>query len=426
MNPPLFRPADALVFHSLPEQLIIIREMRKQYDKFKSHGYASNSAFYFAFVLTNSNQHGVATDLGSEEFRKMMIILLGVAQDIVEYTIEQRFRPFKEQLAFHDTIASCLDPIKLLMMATDDPGPHADRLVRRRHFEAARQLGIALQLFSITSVDPEDWVPEDLGRVEKLSWERLFEENLSENLWVLAELHEDLDMGGRNRKIHVIASTKEKTRTIKRIRRHGTMVRESLLSCRVANVDGVRHYIYVINRRKRLLSTLLKLSRGRPYSDRRGWKYVVVAVETPQGMRVATPSDATRFSDHTRDVLWKYPLVIEADNSTHNPDSDSRYRDEKTLGRFERPDNGRIVAGPAEQLVTSIGCHIDTLVATDGKLNHTLYSAGKALRHAAPIWFPHRRGPYDDIPDFRLPGYGIAWDKPYFRDQLTAWWQTQL
>lgn len=425
-DPKLFRPADALVFRSLPAQFAIIREMRERYDGFKHLGYSSKSAFYYAFVLSNANKHGISTDLGAEAFQKELITLLGVAQDIVEYMIDQRFRPFRERIAFHNTIANCLDPIKMLLMATDDPGSHADRLDRRRHFEAGRQLGIALQLFSISSVDPEAWVPEDLAQIEQLSWERLFDVGASETLWVLATLHQDPSMGGRTKDVRVFTSTKEKTHVLKRMRRRGMSVQENQLSCRVAFVKGMRYYIYAINRRKRLLSTLMKLERGRPYSDRRGWKYVVVAVETPQGLRTATPEDAKRFSEHTRQFLWNYPLVEEVDESAPNPDSDSRYRDEKIIGRFERPDNGRIIAGPAEQMVTSIGPHIDTLVATDGQLNHTIYSARKALKYLAHLWFPYRRGPYSEIPDFRLPGYGVAWDKPYFRDQLEAWWHTQL
>jgi len=399
--------------------------MRTRYDEFKNLGYASETAFYYAFVRSNTNKYGVTTDLGAKEFHKEMTTLLGVAQDIVEYIIEQRFRPFQERIAFHNTVANCLNPIQMLLMATDDPGLHADRLVRRKHFEAGRQLGIALQLFSISTVDPEAWVPEDLGQIERLSWERLFEPDRSENLWILAKLYRSSSMGGRVENIQVFISTKEKTHALKHLRKRGT-TKENQLYCRVAIVEGVRYYVYAINRRKRLLSTLLKLERGRPYSDRRGWKYVVVAVESPEGLRVATPDDAKTFSEHTRRVLWHHPLIEETDTSPPNPDSDARYRDEKIIGRYERPDNGRIVASPAEQLVTSIGPHIDTLVATDGELNHTIYSARKALKHIAELWFPHRRGPYDEISDFRLPGYGIAWREAYFRDQLEAWWQTQL
>ncbi|MCR4314235.1 MAG: hypothetical protein NUV84_03245 [Candidatus Uhrbacteria bacterium] len=423
--PKIFRPDEALIFRSLPQQFVVIREMQRRYDALRGKGYSSHDAFYYAFVLTHPNRHGIATNMGASEFYTRMTRLLSSAYEMVDLVIQRYFGIFSERLSLHNTIANELDPLALLKMATDDPGPDASHLSRRRHFEARRQLAIALQLLSIETVDSESWVAEDLGEIERLSWERVFDPKLSEAVWVVAVLHEDSTASVRTKEVRIFLSTKVKKKFVRALQNAGLLFREDRLSCRVALLDGIKHYVYAVNRRKLLLSTLMKLERGRPYTDRRGWKYVVVGVENGSGLRSATPEDAVRFSTHTRNVLWQTPLTLERDVSSPNPDSNDRYKDEKTIGRFHRPDNGRIVAGPSEQLVTSIDRHVDTLVATDG-LNHWIYRAGQVLRVIGPLWFPHRRGSYARTKNFRVPGYGVDWDAPSEIEKLKTWWQSQL
>lgn len=419
----LFRPADALVFRPLPEQFAVIHDLYKEYKSFEKYGYSPKEALYFSFVKTHTNKHGMATSIGAKEFYERMTWLLGVAQERVEYVIEHRFWPFRERLDSHNTVANCLDPIQMLEMAATDPG--SSHLSRRRHFEAQRQLGIALQLFSIESVDREVWIPEDLGQIERLSWERLFIQDESKDIWTVSEIHTDPKMHGHTKHVWVVTSIAKNNKLTKKLRKRTAPFREDLFTCRVALVNGVRFYVYVINRRKRLLSTIVKLERGRPYTDRRGWKYVVVAVEDEHTVRVATNEDAFKFHEHTRKVLWKHPLVEEVNDTSPNPDSHDSYRDEKILGYFERQDEGRLIAGVAEQMVTAVGPHIDTLVATN-RMNHFLYTSEKYLGYIAPLWFPYRRGPYDHMAHFRLPGYGVDWSKPYFQNQLRRWWQTKI
>ena len=66
---------------------------------------------------------------------------------------------------------------------------------------------------------------------------------------------------------------------------------------------------------------------------------------------------------------------------------------------------------------TSIDDHLDAVYSTNG-LNHDLYRARQVAAHLGPLWFPHRRGPYADIANVRLPGFGVDWDSPYFHGQL--------
>lgn len=426
---PLFRPSDTLLFRSLPEEFLAIMQMRRVFDRFKDLGYCDEDAFYHGYCQTHPNKHGFATALGAQPFMRTMHRLLGVAQEhVIEDLIKSHFWVFHNQLAFHNTIANTLDPVRLLRIATSPPPVHADRLTRQYHFEAWRQLAIALQLFSIESVDPDPWVADDLAHIDTLSEERLFEHGASKDLWVLSKLTGNGESGMHCIAQRIFTSSRKKDRTRRKWLRHGP-VRVDRLLCRATRIGSSVFYTFVVNRRKRLASTLMKLERGRSLRDRRGWKYVVVAVANGHSLRVATERDLDVFTRHTYDTLWNHPLVMETDTSTPNPDSSSRYRDakldRKVVGRYEREDKGRVVAGSVEQITISIEGHINTLVATDD-LNHAIYAFGKMRRHIAPLWFPNRRGPFDHIHQFRLPGYGIDWERAEVREALDRWCLTRL
>lgn len=425
-EPQLFVPDQALNFRKLPEQSSTIQAMRTTLDVFKKRGYSSQESLYYAYILQNPNQHAVATAVGAIEFHRRMTEYLRQAQNMVEHVIDRYLRPFAGRLDPHNAVANCLNPMTMLLMATDELPSGASGLDRRRRVEAMRQFAISLQLFGIETVDDESWVSEDLLEIERFSWERLFLRGQSQNIWAIVELHTQKSRAGEARRVDLFIRAKDRLGRIRALRQQDAAFKEELLSCRVADVDGKRFYIYAVNRRKRLLSTLLKLERGRKSTDRRGWKYVVVATQYHGGAIVlATPQDAELFSSQTRNVLWQAPLVIEHDASPYNPESDPRYTDDKIIGRFHRSDNGRIIAGSAEQITTTITRHVDTLFAHHG-VNHYLYRARQILRYLSPLWFPHRRDLFKDVSGFTLPGYGIDWEKPYFRDQLEHWWQTQL
>ena len=424
-DPKLFIPDKALNFRPLPEQFRVIHAMRRLYEKFQTRGYSSKEAFYYAYVLGNPNQHAVATPVGDNEFYRRMIEYLRQAHNMVEHVIDRYLRPFAGRLDPHNAIANCLDPIAMLKMATEELPRGASALDRQRRLEAMRQLAIAIQLFAIETVDDEAWVADDLSSIDRLSWERLFLAHKSVYLWVLVGQHSDPEHAGMAKSV-AITRGKDKTASVRKLRRAGTPYKEELLSCRVVMDNGMKYYVYAVNRRKRLLSTLLKLERGRKGTDRRGWKYVVVATQAETGgiLRLATTQDAEAFNQLTLRLLWQAPLFVEPDTSPPNPDSDPQYRDLKTIGRFHRPDNGRIIAGNAEQLVTTITRYVDTLFARSG-VNHYLYRAGQIMKYLAPRWFPHRRDLFRGV-NLTLPGYGVDWEKDSFRHQIEEWWLTQI
>lgn len=419
----LFHPDEAMVFRKLPDQFRIIGDMGRIFRRLCAKGIASRDAFYFAYTETHKNQYGISTAVGAREFYRRMTEYLRIAMNIVERMVDTHFRPFDERLAAHNQIANLLDPIQMFKIATTNPGSHSPSLVRRRHFEALRQFGIALQLFSIESVDEESWVAEDLTVIDRLARERLFTTGEDIRIWAVAEL--DPAQNFRAKSVELFQRQRKASGAWKKLRRQGIPYEELLLECRVVDVGRKRIYVHLINRRKRLDSTLLKLERGRPATDRRGWKYVVVGARTGNSIRLATRRDADDFLEYTRKVLWTEPLIPLEDKSKPNPHSHPTYWDRKIIGRYLRPDNGRIIAGPAEQLVTTISDHMDVTCAID-QLNHTLYKHEQVFDAIGPLWFPHARGPFHNIASVRLPHYGVNWDAPAVRGELQRWWKHHL
>ena len=420
----IFYPDQALIFRSLPEEFQLIHAMGLSFNDFCSRGYPERESLYFAYVETHRNPHGIATASGAHEFYRRMTEYLRTAMDMVEHVIATYFRTFAERLPAHNSVANCLDTIQMLKLATSDPGHNPSSLERRRNFEAKRQLGIALQLFAIETADEESAVADDLSSIDQLTWERLFVPDESVDLWLIAGLNSA--RANRSENLELFRTHRQAKRRARERRHLETNIKEELLPSRVTNLGEKNYIVYVGNRRKRLLSTLLKLERGRPTGDRRGWKYVVVAVhQTGNELRLATRDDARVFHDHTHKTLWQSPLVVSPDPPNPNPHRHETYWDLKTLGRYHRADNGRMIAGSAEQLVTTIQDHLDTYVATDG-LNHDLYRARQAMEFLGPLWFPHHRGPYDEVASMRLPGFGVDWDSPRLKEQLEHWWKNQL
>lgn len=423
-NKKIFYPDQALIFHSLPEEFQLIHTMGRSFHGFCAKGYPEREALYYAYVETHRNPHGIATSSGAREFYRRMTEYLRTAMDMVEHVIATYFRTFAERLPAHNSVANCLDTIQMLKMAILDPGSNPSSLERRRNFEAKRQLGIALQLFAIETADEESAVADDLSSIDRLTWERLFVPDESVDLWLVAGLNSA--RANRSENLELFRTHRQAKRSARDRRRQGADIKEELLPCRVANLGEMDYIVYVGNRRKRLLSTLLKLERGRPTGDRRGWKYVAVAIHQPgNGLRLATRDNAQIFHDHTHKTLWQAPLMMTPDIPNPNPHRHETYWDLKTVGHFHHADNGRIIAGAAEQLVTTIQDHLDTYVSTDG-LNHNLYRARQVMENLGSLWFPHRRGPYDEIASMRLPGFGVDWSSPRFKDQLEHWWKSQL
>lgn len=414
----------ALNFRSLPVEFKLIHEMGRVFQRLIATGYTEQEALYFAYVETHRNPHGIATACGAQEFYRRMVEYLRTAMDMVEYVIAMYLRPYAERLPAHNSVANCLDPIVMLKMATSDPGSNAASLEKRRHFEAQRQLGIAMQLFAIESADEEARVAHDLSEIDRLTWERLFDPARSENLWLVAEL--DSTRANRSQRLELVSTHRQAKRVAKQRRGNGQAAKEELLPCRVAPKGEMRYLIYVVNRRKRLLATLLKLERGRPTDDRRGWKYVIVAViERRKKMRLALREDACVFHEYTHQVLWQPPLMKMTVENVPNPHRHATYWDLKTVGRFHWIEDGRTVAGAAEQLVTTIQDHLDTQIAHDG-LNHDLYRAAQVVECLAPLWFPHRHGPFEESALVRLPGFGVDWNAHHYREQLERWLMSQL
>lgn len=402
----------------------IITQMGDLFNECVGHGRSERKALAHAFLETHRDRDGLPIDIGSRELRRRLSEYIRRTIRLIEMVRREHFRPFRYRLAIHNQVTNCRDPIRLLKMGIKNPGPHASQLERRGHFEARRSLAIAMQMFVLEDVDPEFWVSEDLAAIEDLSWERLFVPGVSRGIWVAASL--DAERNYRTSRIMLSLSRRRLSKHRKELSATGAQVREELFECRMVQIKQTKFYVYAVDRGKLLFSTLLKLERGRAMMDRRGWKYVVIGVQGRKAsIRPATREHAEQLLEHCRESLWQHPLHEEKDVSADNPFSAEDYWDCRVLGRLYRPHNGRIVAGTAEQLVTTIQDHLDDQHARDQR-NHEVYRHRQVLKTIAPLWFPHSRANFKGIPSVRLPGYNVNWTSDHVQKKLHDWWLSQL
>ncbi|PJA45053.1 hypothetical protein CO174_05205 [Candidatus Uhrbacteria bacterium CG_4_9_14_3_um_filter_50_9] len=425
-----FRPEDALIFHKLPHQFRIVIEMGRIYDDLICLGIEPKVALYTAYVRTHQSNKGPATTVGDDKFYDHMSGYLRSARGIVRQLIQENHQPFSRSLAPHNRVSVCLDPIQMLTMATQNPGTHADRLSYRLQFEARRQFGIALQLFAIEAVDSDLRVSQDLFEIDKLAQERLFSKETSREVGLVAWQDQQNQYRMADVQIFDRRTREEAVRRARELKRAHEPFIEDQLTCRVARDNGRAYVVYAIDRGKELLPTLLKLERGRQLTDRRGWKYVVIGVDEGDGLRVATRKDAQDFLDFSARILWKLPLLNQEDEGSPNPNRDRTYWDLKLTGHFLREcqDDGRIILGPAEQLVTTIGDHLDADHA-HADVNHRLYRASQIDEYINPIWFPHTYEAFKGIVRMRrlhLPGYGVNWGSKDVKRRLYEWRLSQI
>lgn len=421
---PIFQPENNLVFRPLPEQFRVIGEMFYIYHRQIQRGYLPEVALYEAYVRTHQTDYGIATSVGHVEFHRRMSEYLRMAMRMVETVVEKYLHPFQESLGTHNTIVECLDPIETLQIAGENPDPKADSLQNRLHFEARRQMGIALQLFAVEEADHSLGVAADLTQIDKLSREKLFL-GISRNLWIVK--FQDTEKDHQIVNVHFFANKEEARLSTqnKSIPPHILRTVKAYM-CRVAQMGQLTYIIFADPRYKREFATILKLERGRSLSDRRGWQYVVMGVEEKNKLRVATREDAEYFLEHTRKTLWQDPLIPNGDLNTPNPHRDPSYWDCKITGYYHRRDRDRIVAGPAEQLVTT---GMDYLNATYARLpiNHELYRARQIDHHLCELWFPYTGDKYTDVlTNFQSPHYEVDWDSTEVREQLDEWRINQI
>jgi len=195
-------------------------------------------------------------------------------------------------------------------------------------------------------------------------------------------------------------------------------VRGWMLPCRVITIGGTSYYIWTDPRRKQPGSTLFKLERGRSIRDRRGVRYVVVAVKGTVDLRLANRGDAKNFLNHMLKYLWLDPLkvcevTLDPDEAVNpNPDRHSDFWDVKVVGALMVPRNGGRAIVSVEQQVTTIKDHLNALCAYDS-LNPDVYALEKLVKYICPLWFPYRkRAHYREFKRMGIPYYGVDWEHP--------------
>lgn len=388
-----YYPEKELQFLNFDEETKRIERMGREFRIAKVTGMTDEEAFCYALGETHSHLISHLRHLAPEElYRRIKNEFVKPAGIMLKMIIEMRFWPFRTRLNRHFSERLALDPAQLLLAATDRPTAHPSGIPYRLCFEDRRRLAIALQLYAIELTDPDDWASSDLLCVDELSFDRLFIRGEDKILWVVAKL------GRKNQCLKKTLRVFEQAAAARRYERklnerNGGKVFVDRHLCRVVRTSRRTYYVWVDERYKEQDSILLKLERGRWLLDRRGWRYVVVGVETKSGLRIASRQDAKRFCNLTVDRLWHEPLVFGDIKKERNPYSHPDYRDEKVRGRFcawHTTEDGRrfLVKAPCEQLVLDIEIHINTETSLLGD-NHKRYKTIETIAALGPVWFPY-------------------------------------
>lgn len=418
----IFYPDQAgISFRRFLKEGAALNRMNRKYQQLLAANHATETALLHAFRATHHSRERVSTDLGAREFWLKLSAKLDEAETLLQQVADRRLTPFRGRLATIEEVANANDPAKLLgIIAQPKPGPtKRNKRIREMRIweEAQRNLIIALQLMVIDEMDPRLRVSNDLDAIANLASRRLWHQTMPE-LWFVSVLDRENEyrvMGGHaDPQIFAFRDEDEWRQKRDSLVAAGHAVHvQPEIPVRVAETEEERFVVWMINRRKREHSRLLKIERTGVLKDSRGWKYVVVGVMPKHGgrMRIATREDALRFSEHTRRTLWTSELMEVPDDDMVNPHSDVMYWDVKVGGYYLSPDNGRFIAGRAEQIVTSIGDFI-SVECSRGSENHVRYAGRRIRDHIAPLWFGH---------------VGIDWkNDPEVRHQLEQAWINSL
>lgn len=458
-------PEKAFVFIPFEQELVRIDRMGRMYRHGLQSQMAERDAFWMAYTETHP-EHAPYVRMGADEFyekvRDQFVKLAGRDVGDVIYGI---LRPFATELSRHSFERVCLEPGPLLLTATERPTvpallqvevddadgdlmeesgtpdlvlPDVDEqnapagvwakktsIAYRKYFDCRRRLAVALQYLSIELVDSDAASSKDLLTVDELSFARLFDPARDQAIWVFASLaHRKNNRVGSVLRLNTEAKAARATAR-RYTAANGRSYAERFL-CRIAIVHGKTFYVWADSRWKEKRSTLFKLERGRQLTDRRGWKYVVVAVKNGDHLRAGTIEDALEFAQWSKERLWQHPLSTVIDDVSLNPNSHPDYHDTKVVGRIESYHEGRLVSAQCEQLVLGLADHINTVVSSDG-VNHEFYRGGQVVDYICPKWFPYSvyrvdwpSFPKRGDPEVRSPR------KLEVKERLVRWWVSQI
>ncbi|MFH1632278.1 MAG: hypothetical protein ABIA47_04685 [bacterium] len=403
-------PEEDMRFRSLKQEARAIKKMRHIYRARRKKREHRNPAFYFSYCTTHKNRQGVTTSLGDAGFIRAMESCIERAQEGVEMIAWRYLRPFEKQLATHNSVANCLNPIELFKQGAEPFPRDKSSISFRAVFDARRNFCIASQMFTVESEDPNRQVGDDLREIDRISWERLFVPGMSANIAVVS-VREPAPSFRVAQASTLYTDRGEARRAYNALRKSGAHCCHDLYPCRIVKAGSKHFAVYAENRWKRPISTVMKLEANRHFYDRRGWKYVVVGVrEHGKVWRAGTRFDANELSAITVGKLWLPPLRVGVDKSGLNPFSHDLYWDVKVLGRFFRDVDGFTYAPRLEQIVLPLDIDLSLKYSHEYD-NHFLYKALQVYEHLAPRWFPH---------------HGVNWQTQATRDALENWWKSQL
>lgn len=393
-------PEAMIVFRSLRDRNKILRDFWSSYQYYRENN-GPEASLYRAFCKIYENPRlGFATDLGVKEWYDLTVhMLVAVRTDIEHY--HKVFVPsqYWNLLDNHRAVQNCLIPERLLQLACETPLEElTDPIQRIRVLDAGRNFLLAMQYVCVQIADPALRISKDLMAIDELTETTgLFEREGGVYPYVVAVLGKEGEPEARQvrGKPEILLN---KSEYLARVQEHAsaeTSIHGEQIPCRTTVMpDGRRFLVYTDGRGKSRRSAVRKLETSGKFKDLRGWRDVVVAVETePQnGVFVAANrNDARSYRKVARARLWSTKRLAEVGDPEGegqlNDYRNALYWDLQIEGVILSQEDGVVIAGACEHQIQDLTSWLNVKLARDN-LNHHIRRGNQLFDKIFPLYWP--------------------------------------
>ncbi len=414
-------PQAMLVFRSLRDRDETLSEFWALYQQNLAHS-GKKASLYRTFCKIYQNPvNQFATDLGAKTWYKLLVqMLVAVQTDVDHY--HKVFVPskYRNLLDNHRAVQNCLLPERLLKFACKTPLEElTDPIQRIRVLDAGRNFLLAMQYMCVQIADPALRISKDLMAIDVLTETTgLFEREGGIYAYVVAVLS-----GESESEMRQVRGEPEillnKADYLVRVQEHAsaeTPIHSEQIPCRTTVMpDGRRFLVYTDGRRKPWRSAVRKLETSGKFKDLRGWRDVVVAVETERSSGVfvaARKSDALSYRKVARERLWSTPRLAvvraEVGDEQVNDDRSAFYWDVQIDGVILSKKKGIVIAGACEHQIQDLASWLNVKLARDN-LNHHIRRGNQLFKKIFPLYWPER---------------GVNWEDPVVYAEFMTFWKS--
>lgn len=412
-------PSQVLVFRSLRDRNRTLRDFWAAYEYYLENN-GPEASLYRAFCKIYENpQLGFATDLGAKDWYALALRMVdAVRLDIGYY--HKVFVPSKywNLLDNHRAVQNCLRPERLLELACRTPLEDLhDPIQRIQVLDAGRNFLLAMQYICVEIADPALRISDDLSAIDTLTEETgLFESAGGIYPTVIAVLGTETEESTRQvrGKPEVIPDKTVAEQYKQKLREDNIIFYDEEIPCRTTiMLDGRRFLVYTDGRGKSIRSTVRKLETSKKFKDLRGWRDVVVAVETKAGSGefvAAGKADAKTYRKEARERLWTSPrlkVMRDVDEDLQSDYRNERYWDIQIDGVILTEENGVTIAGACEHQIQDLTSWLNVKLSRDD-LNHHIRRGKQLFEKIFPLYWPE---------------HGVDWGSTAVKQEFMNFWK---